>query len=560
MTSIGSRPINNIVDVTNFVLHEVGQPLHAFDLDKLAANKIVVKTAGTDTNFTTLDSKERKLAADDLMICDAEKSVAIAGVMGGENSEVTETTKNILIESAYFDPSSVRKTSKHLGLSTDASYRFERGCNSEITVWAARRTAQLIAETCDAEICGGEIDAHPKPLNKRETSLRFARVKRILGFEISAKEVKRILTKLGFKLIYEDSDQLHVEVPLYRPDVEREIDLIEEIARIYGYDNIPSVERIAVGLDAKVDESKFNDDVREYLTAMGFYEIITNSLLNEETAKDFGNPITILNPQSKEMSHARTSLLPGALMTVSRNINVKERNLRLFEIGKCFNQNSSQIKSFDDFTETEELLFAITGKEIESSWRSEDADYGIYHLKGFAERFFAKLNVADKLLIEYSADEKFYEYGITFKFNDSEVAFGGKIQESILKKFDIDQELFCFKVDLGLIKKIPLEEKVYRPLLKFPKVIRDAAFILDKNIDSGVVTKSIYNVSSKLLKNVVLFDIFQSESIGTGKKSLAFQFEYFTEERTLTEEEVDKDFWNAIEHVKKSFNAELRGG
>ena len=342
LKSIGLRPINNVVDVTNYVLHEVGQPLHAFDLDNLGLRRIIVRDAGKDTKFITLDSKERKLQSNDLMICDANKPVAIAGVMGGENSEVTSTTKNLLIESAYFNPSSIRRTSKNLGLSTDASYRFERGTDHEITKWAARRAAQLIqATTSSGIIAKGEIDAYPKRITKKKVSLRYSRIEKILGYKINNSTVKKILAKLGFEIKSITKEKLTVMLPTYRHDIEREIDLIEEVARIYGYNKIPEVSKISVTLEEKVDHSAFNDNVREFLNSLGFYEIITNSLLSEDIVSRFGSAINLINPQSNEMSHLRTSLIPGLLTSISNNIKVNEKDLQLFELGKM---NEAEIK------------------------------------------------------------------------------------------------------------------------------------------------------------------------------------------------------------------------
>jgi len=368
LTNIGLRPINNVVDVTNYVQYEIGQPLHSFDLNRLGEKKIIVRQAGADKKFTTLDSKERELRSEDLMICDADKPVAIAGVMGGENSEVYPDTKDILIESAYFNPSSIRKTSKLLGLSTDSSYRFERGTDPENTVWAAKRAAQLIAEFSGGKIAKGEIDIYPNPVEKTNLELRFKRVDRILGITVKPKEVVSILSKLGFGILNETDKVVKVEVPTYRPDVEREIDLIEEVARIYGYEKIPSIEKISMALEKKIDQSEFDGNLRHSLTALGFQEIVTNSLFNESVAESFGKSVSVMNPKTIEMSNLRPSLVPGMLTAISKNIKVRENNLTFFEIGKIFiKKTESKIKSFEDFEESKHLLIAITGSATEMS-------------------------------------------------------------------------------------------------------------------------------------------------------------------------------------------------
>jgi phenylalanyl-tRNA synthetase beta chain len=561
LKSIGLRPINNVVDVTNFVLHEVGQPLHAFDLDNLGGGKIIVRNAGKDTKFTTLDSKERKLQSNDLMICDVNKSVAIAGVMGGENSEVTSSTKNLLIESAYFNPSSIRKTSKNLGLSTDASYRFERGTDPEITKWAARRAAQLIQQTSGGEIAKDEIDAYPNKIYSRKCGIRFNRLNKILGYQIGASEVEKILIKLGFIIDKKSFDELTATVPSYRHDIEREIDLIEEVARIYGYNKIPEVSKISVTLEEKVDHSAFNDRVRELLNSLGFYEIITNSLLSEDIARRFGNAINLLNPQSSEMSHLRTSLIPGLLTTISNNIKVNEKDIQLFELGKVFEKvTNSDINDFKDFTELEHLLLALTGNRIRNEWFEKDYPFDVYDLTGYVESFLTKILPGVTVNIKsISESGSKFDYSFNLICENQNIGFGGRLKKEFCTLFDVDQDVYMIQVDLSVLKGISISKKIFNELLKFPKVYRDVAFVLDVNITSEQVTSIMKEVSSNLLHNIKLFDIFQSESLGKGKKSFAFQLEFFNSSRTLTEEEVEKDFRNAIKAVEKIFNAQLRG-
>ena len=331
LNAVGLRPINNVVDVTNFINFELGQPLHAFDLDRLADKKIVVKNAGQDQKFVTLDSKERDIKAEDLFICDGEKPVALAGVMGGENSEVVNNTKNILIESAYFSPSRIRRTAKLAGLSTDSSYRFERGCNPEQTLYAAERAAQLIAELSGGIVAKGSIDVYPEVIKPRIVELRYDRIEKILGYNISLDAAITILNKLDLKVLEENYGVLTVKVPPFRHDIEREIDLIEEVARIYGYENIPEISKISVTLEQRIDQSEFVEKAKTALIGLGFNEIITNSLLTEKISGRFGNPIAMMNPQSATMSHLRTSLIPGALSTISKNLKVKEKNLMLLK-------------------------------------------------------------------------------------------------------------------------------------------------------------------------------------------------------------------------------------
>lgn len=561
LEKIGLRPRNNIVDITNLVLHECGQPLHAFDLDKLNGHKIVVKSTKSETNFTTLDSKERKLPLNTLMICDGNREVAIAGVMGGENSEITNETKNILIESAYFNPSSIRKTSKALGLSTDASYRFERGTDPNITKYAAERCAQLVAELANGKIAAGIIDVYPKVIKPKEIELRFSRTTRILGYEVSPGKIKNILSRLGLAIKVLDEDKLLVSVPTFRPDIEREIDLIEEIARINGYDNIPTVSKINITLEKKTDETEFDEKIRQTATALGFFEMINNPLQSEPDAKLTGNPIKIANPLSADMECLRTSLLPGALITISKNIRQGVKDIKLFEIGTAFNKTAeSEITSFNDFTENQRLLFIFSGKEQVKTWNTEEKESDFYLLKGLVDSFLNKISL-DNVLIDsyYSTANEIYAYYLTKSFKEVELGRGGKLNNEVLKQFDINQDVYCFEFDLTLFNAIESNAKTYTDPLKYPKIIRDFAFVLDKSVKYLDVKEFIKNKSSNLLKEVSVFDVFESESLGTEKKSLAFTLEYYDANRTLTEDEVEKDFNNLIALITKEFNAQLRG-
>ena len=561
LKSIGLRPINNIVDITNFILHEIGQPLHAFDLDRLNDKKIVVKSTKTETSFKTLDSKERKLPANTLMICDGKKEVAVAGVMGGENSEITSSTKNILIESAYFNPSSIRKTSKALGLSTDSSYRFERGTDPNITKFAAERAAQLVSELADGKVAKGLIDVYPKVILPKEIELRFSRTSRILGYNIPSEKIKNILSRLGLALKVIDDDKLLVSVPTFRPDIEREIDLIEEIARINGYDNIPTVTKINITLEKKSDDTEFDEKIRQLATSLGFFEMINNPLQSEQDAQLTGKPIRISNPLSADMEYLRTSLLPGALITVAKNIRQGVKDLKLFEIGNVFNKiNESEIKTFDDFVENQKLLFLISGNEQQKSWNTDEKKTDFYFLKGYIDSFIKKISL-DNVLIDsyYSSANEIYAYHLTKNFNKIVLGAGGKLNEDVLKKYDINQDVYSFEFDLTQIRLIESKPKQYIEPLKYPKVIRDFAFIFDKSVQYLDIKNFILKNSSSLLKDVQLFDVFESETFGNDKKSLALTLEFYDENRTLTEDEVEKDFSNLIKLITKEFNAQLRG-
>ncbi|MHC1736981.1 MAG: phenylalanine--tRNA ligase subunit beta [Ignavibacteriaceae bacterium] len=564
LKAVGLRPINNIVDITNFILMELGQPLHAFDLANLAGNQIIVKTAGAISSFTTLDSKERKISPDTLLICDAEKPVAIAGIMGGENSEVTTDTKDILIESAYFNPSSVRKSSKLLGLSTDSSYRFERGCNPEITLHAAERAAELIASISGGVVIEGCIDIYPQKISEPLITLRFDQIMRILGYTIEKDKIKNILTSLGFAVSSETESDMIVHAPLFRPDCEREIDLIEEIARIYGYNYIPPVERIAISLEKKNDDSAFSAKLKNIFVGLGFNEAYANTLLSERTAKLFGNPIKMLNPQSIDLSFLRTSLIPGAIEMAAKNINVSEKNLRIFEIGSVFNAVKSEITSFNDFTEDQKAMFLVTGDSNPEEWFAKPRKFEFFDIKSYLNLIVSNFLLDNFIsysyysnrnnLFDLSCDLAFHKDG-----KNTQIGFGGSISKSVLKEYGINQEVYCFEFSVSQMKAIQTPLPKFKDLLRFPKIQKDFAFIFDSSITFDEIKNFIIKNSSELLKEVSLFDLYQHETIGAGKRSLAFNLVYYDFNRTLTDEEIDTDFFGLIEKIKNNFKAVLRG-
>ena len=560
LEKIGLRPINNVVDVTNFILYEMGQPLHAFDLDQLAKRKIIVRSTKKEMNFTTLDSKQRTLPANTMMICDGEREVAIAGVMGGENSEVTESTKNILIESAYFNPSSIRRTSKKLQLVTDSSYRFERGTDPSNTVYAAQRAAQLIASIAEGEIAKGIIDEFPGRIKSTEVTLRMNRLKRILGYEVPKSEVIKIFQKLGINLLKDLGEALEVVVPSFRPDIEREADLIEEVARIAGYEKIPVIEKVSITLHNRKDEFGLEDQIRENAIALGLNEMVNNPLIPKSNSELTGKPIEISNPQSIDMAFLRTSLLVSALPAVSNNIKKGERDLSVFEIGKTFNVLSESLNNFSDFEEKKNLLFILTGKKQKREWYSNENEFDIFDLKGMIYSFFDKFSLDNVLNDSYnSIQNKIYDYYFTINFKETVFGSGGRVNNSVLKIFDITQPVFSFEADLEVISKVITDKKSFNELLKYPKVLRDVAFIFDKSVKYAEVNEFLIKESSGILKSVELFDLFESKEMGEHKKSMAFGMEYYDFSRTLTDEEVDMDFQIIIDKVTKKFNAILRG-
>ncbi|MGE5437882.1 MAG: phenylalanine--tRNA ligase subunit beta, partial [Syntrophothermus sp.] len=490
-----------------------------------------------------------------------EKPVGIAGVMGGENSEITNKTKNIIIESAYFNPSSIRKTAKDTGISTDASYRFERGSNPNITIWACERAAELIGSLGKGKILKGVIDVYPDKILPKQIELRYSRVERVLGYKISNENIKTILKNLEFKIVSENENSLMVEVPTFRPDVEREIDIIEEAARINGYDNIPEVSKITVTLSKKFDASEFADKTRMTSAALGLFEMINNPLQNEKTASLIGSKVPMLNPQSLDMAYLRTSLIPGALHTISRNINVGEKNVYLFEIGNVFNKKiDGEIKSFNDFTETTKFLIIISGKESLKSWQNVEKDIDIFSLKSIVNSYLYDVGLGNEFADIYNIEENtIFDLYYNKKLKTEVIGEGGRVNKQTLKQFDIDQDVYCFEFNFDLLKMIEKKPKKYQEPLKYPKVSRDFAFVFDKSILYDNIVNFIKQEGSGLLKSVELFDIFESESLGKDTRSLAFSLEYYSEERTLKEDEVEKAFSSLIDKITKKFNAKLRG-
>jgi len=560
LNKIGLRPINNVVDVTNFILHELGQPLHAFDLDHLAGKKIVVKSLIEELKFTTLDSKERILPQGTMMICDGKREVAIAGVMGGENSEVTESTKNILIESAYFNPTSIRRTSKKLQLATDSSYRFERGTDPFNTIFAAQRAAQLIAAIAGGEIAKGVIDEYPVKVKQKEITFRLTRMKKLLGYEVPKADVIKIFQKLGINLLKDMGESLEVIVPTHRPDIEHEADLIEEVARIAGYEKIPVVEKVSITLHKRKDDFDLEDRIRENAVAIGFNEMVNNPLIPASDAKVTGNPIEIANPQSQDMAYLRTSLLVSALPVISNNIKKGEKDIAVFEIGNVFERLKDSLNSFSDFEEKKKLLLIVTGKKQSRQWFSNEKEYDIFDLKGLVNVFLSKISLDNVLNDSYnSIQNKIYDYQFTVNFKDTVFGTGGKVSKEVLKMFDINQPVFAFEFNLDVFKTLSDEKRTFNELLKYPKICRDFAFLFDKSINYTSVKDFILKESSNILKSVELFDLFESIEIGDDKKSMAFNLEYFDFNRTLTDEEVDKDFQILINKVTNKFNAILRG-
>ncbi|HEY9188257.1 MAG TPA: phenylalanine--tRNA ligase subunit beta [Ignavibacteria bacterium] len=554
LKAVGLRPINNVVDITNFVLYELGHPLHAFDYDKISGKKIIVRTANEGETFITLDGKEHKLNNDTLLICDTEKGIAIAGVMGGENSEISDQTVNVVLESAYFKPQSIRKTSKLLGLSTDASYRFERGADYDIQVFAVNRAAQLIQKIAGGRILKGIIDIYPKLISNRIINLRIDRLNFVLGSSISKDECVRILSRLGVKIISDKGNVVECEVPSFRPDLEREIDLIEEVARIYGYNRIEDQLNSTINYSTTPPKQEIESEIRLALYSLGFNEILTNSLLERKEAEVFSDKlVSILNPISQTMNTMRPSLIPGALQIIKRNINIGENNLRLFEIGNIFEKIGSGDK-LEDYYERKSLMLCITGDAELQNWNQKNRSVDFYDLKGELESLFSKLRI-DDYRFEIVKENEFV---LNIIHGKKIIGSIQKVDKEILKLYDLEQDVFISEIDIESLDSIPKRIKKYIPPSKFPVVKRDIAFVLDENINVQKIEELIRKSSKISLGKVELFDIYSGGKLGAGKKNVAFSLEFVSKDNNLTSEEVDSEIKAITKELENKFNAQLR--
>ena len=560
LASVGVRPINNVVDVTNYVLMETGQPLHAFDYDTLAGHTIIVKCAREGDRFTTLDGKDRLLNSDILMICDAEKPVAIAGVMGGSNTEISDRTTTVLLESANFDPGSIRRASKFLGLSTDASQRFERGVDVDMTVYAANRAAQMLQELTGAEILRGVIDVYPKKARLRTVKLRVSRANAVLGTAISKQEMVVFLKRLSLKPIAQSGDVVTFAVPSYRYDLAEEIDLIEEVARVYGYDNVETKTRTTVDFSKPLTLSSLQDDVRDYLIGAGFNEISTYSLQDSVSGHLSGEKaVEVLNPVSSEASVLRTSLIPGALLVVQNNRSHGQQDLRLFETGNVFTVKDERSRdSLEGYGEEERLLLLLSGRSQPLHYGSADRKVDFLDIKGEVEALLSKFCLDKYRFISYDNGSALIESALAVEINGSYAGFLGKISKSIAERFDIDGEVYVCELRTAVVYQHWVTEKKFVALPRFPSVRRDLAFIVDADSPQERIESAIRQVGGALVSRVILFDLYVGDQVGAGKKSLAYALELQPLDRTLTDVEADELVGRIVRHIESTCNAQLR--
>ena len=558
LESSGIRSINNVVDVTNYVLLELGQPLHAFDYVLLEGRKIVVRTAGDGEVLKTIDGVERKLTPEDLLICDGEKPVALAGVMGGSNTEVFDATKNILLESAYFDPSAIRKTSRKTGLKSESSYRFERGVNPIGTTNALDRAAELIRELSGGEISKGVIDEYPKPIEPPLVRLSLDRVSSILGTNIDPGEVMRISGALGLESAPSSNGGLSFRIPGWRVDLTREIDLIEEIARLYGYSKIPSTLPAVIMKSEGIDTGKrVQKMLKEILISGGFHEAINFSFEDYELLTLFGKSgaLEILNPLSSEGSVMRTSLLPGIIRNSVLNLNRQEHDVRLFEAGKIFIPSGKGKLP----VEITKLAAAATGRRQPELWDKEEFDF--YDFKNLLDKGFDALSISGSVKFLRATEIGFLHPGKSAAvfIGEEDCGFIGELHPDLLDKLEISKRLFVMEIDLDKITgKFRETRKAFSPLPRFPAVRRDIALIVDEETPVSSILEEIGRIDSKLIEDAEVFDVFTGSPVEKGKKSVAVSLQLRAADKTLTDEEINKVQDKTIKKLQLALGADLR--
>jgi len=552
---LGIRPINNVVDITNYVLLETGHPLHAFDYDMLKTKKIVVRRAESGEMFTTLDGVGRELNDGHLLITDGEKSVALAGIMGGQNSEVTESTTNILMESAYFDPVVIRRGAKTVGLSTESSQRFERGADPDMASKANNRACALIAEHAGAKVHKGMIDAYPKKFKPATIDFRPDRANAVLGKDIDKKEICNIFK--GLDIEFKDNSPMKITQPSFRPDLTREIDLVEEIARIYGLDNIPDMYRPGGNLDIEIaPESIIKDRLRDFLVGRGFVEIFPLTLVDSQQLDKIDNNInlvTLQNPLSEEMSALRPDLTYSMIKTLKHNINFGNKDVKLFEIGTSYKPSPGDLAD-----EKETICLGISGRERPVSWRNKETFSDFYSLKAELEAIFEYFQISFEIKTEANP---YFDDNCSFILvlpGNRNSGYFGKISSKAAKTVGLKQDCYVAELCLSSFAELALRLRYYKQLPKYPASDRDIALIVENDVPTEDILKIIHSTGGDIVEDAFLFDIYHGKNIPEGKKSVAFRIIYRSKQQTLTDNEVDEIHGKVVSKLNKDFGAELR--
>ncbi|NVO20421.1 MAG: phenylalanine--tRNA ligase subunit beta [Bacteroidetes bacterium] len=569
LKAVGLRPINNIVDITNYVLMETGQPLHAFDASAVTGKQVVVRKMDKGTKFITLDGVERELAADDLMICNSKEGMCIGGVFGGEISGVTSTTTSIFLESAYFDPTHIRKTSKLHGLKTDASFRFERGTDPNITIYALKRAALLMKEIAGGAISSEIVDVYPKPFENRIFEVKVANIENLIGKKIGKEAIASILRSLEIEILSENPEGFLLSVPPFKVDVEREADIVEEVMRIYGYNNVETGDAVhsSLSFSPKPDPERVQNLVADFLSNNGFSEILTNSLSSTayyENSNLFPveQCVKILNPLSRELEVMRQTLIFSGLESVSYNLNRRQNDLKFYEFGTIYKLNTAEVKSAEvtrKYTEKRKLAIFITGNQANESWYTEPRKSDYHFLKSFVFGVFRKTGMPLWKLQPADVSHQMYVSGESYLLNNRELISMGQLHPVLLKAFDIKQDVFYAEVEWHvLLSEIDPEQVKYKEVSRFPEVRRDLALLLDRKVTFAELEAISYKTVRGMLKSVNLFDVYEGEKIEKGKKSYAISFIFQDSQKTLTDQEVEKQMKKLAEAFEKESGALVR--
>jgi phenylalanyl-tRNA synthetase beta chain len=551
--AIGLGPINNVVDVTNYVMHELGQPLHAFDA-AVVGSKVIVKQLPEGTKFTTLDEKERKLSDKDLMICNDKAGMCIAGVFGGLDSGVSNKTTSIFLESAYFNPVSVRKTAKRHAVNTDSSFRFERGVDPELTVVALKRAALLIKEIAGGKISSDITDIYPTKIAGFNVEFDLNYCDRLIGKSLDRDLIKTILASLDIELKAENGDVWSLYVPPYRTDVQRAVDVVEEILRIYGYNNIESPAKLNTSLSygVKPDKNKLQNSISDMLTSNGFSEIMNNSL-TANANYDNNQVVKMLNPLSAELDVMRQDLLTGALTTVAYNLNRKAEVVKLYEFGRSY------FKLEEGYQENELLCLVLAGKKATEQWNSDSSSQDFHNLKAAVDAIISKIGVSPTRLKVDDADNASLSYGLSYNVNGKTLLYMGEVDRKMAKGFEVDQTTYYAEINWGLLVDLAAQTKIkFTPVSKFPEVRRDLSLLLANSVSYGELKEAALKADRKLLKAVNVFDVYQGKNLPEGKKSYALSFTLQDENKTLSDKEIDKVMKKIQQTFEQQFNAELR--
>ena len=566
LTTVGLRPINNIVDITNYIMMAYGQPLHTFDADMVKGHKIVVKTMPEGTPFQTLDGEEHKLSDRDLAICNAEDPMCIAGVFGGKGSGTYETTKNVVLESAYFHPTWIRKSARRHGLSTDASFRFERGVDPNGTIYALKQAAILCQELAGGKVSMEVCDVYPEPMKNAVVELNYEYVHNLVGKVIPVETIKAICESLEMKVLGETAEALTLEIPAYRVDVQRPCDVVEDILRIYGYNNVEIPTQLKGSLVIKGDEDqkhKLANLVSEQLVGAGFNEILNNSLTKAAYYGENDKLVRIMNPLSSDLNVMRQTLLFGGLESIQHNVNRKRQNLRFFEFGNVYTFDPEKQNDDDPMQAYKEQYHAalwLTGKRVEGSWAHVNEDSNFYELSAYVENILRRIGVKPGMIVRKKSENPIFSAGMSIENRGGKLLIEmGIISKKLLKQFDLSAPVYYAELNwTALMKVIKKNEVLYTEVPKFPAVSRDLALLVDNSVEFAQIEQIARQTEKKLLKKVELFDVYEGDKLPAGKKSYAVNFILQDEEKTMGDKQIDAIMQKLIVNIKKQLNAELR--